>query len=208
MGQIKVNWTKFKDVYNTFETPISYLEETEFYDIWMFVNGREYITVLPKETPRSSDQVDFEDNYKSSVANTINVWTSARATSAGELIIAQPPPSAPPNTVALSKDYFDDMASQQNDYYTITNGKTLVIQRFKGAAEEANDSTKIELYEDVNGDGNTLNLIELMYLNSSQHTFNLDKELIGDGSRRVLIRRTPYGGGAREVFAKWEGFEK
>jgi hypothetical protein len=208
MGIVKVNWTDFKNTYNTFETPMSSLESTDSYDIWMYVNGREYNTIIPKTIPVNSDQTDFETNYKTSVANTKNIWTSAQTTTAGELIVAQPPPSAPPNTTAVTQQYFSSISTTQEDFYTITSGKTLVIQRFRAACGEANDVTNVYLYDDVNGDLSVLNLIEIIFLNGGQFAYNLDFEIPGDGTRRVLVRRDPLGGGARLAFAKWEGFEK
>ena len=206
-GLIKVTWTQFKATYNLFTTPITYLEETEQYDIWMYVNGREYNCILAKTSPASADQIDFETNFKA-LSNINQIWTSGRATASGELIISQPPPSPPPNTTQIVKQYFIDSATQQNDFYTVTNGKILVIQRFRSASGAANNVTNNYLYLDDTGTGSPLVLIELIILNGNQFSYDLNYPITGNGVRRILTRRDPLGGGTRIMFSKWEGFER
>ncbi len=99
--------------------------------------------------------------------------------------------------------------SPQDTIYTITNGDTLNIQTLQAGAEEnTTGGSKIELYEDPNGDLSTLNLIAAIYVNGNSSQDDISQSFEGDGTRRIVLRRTAIAGAAREVFGRWKGFEE
>ena len=93
--------------------------------------------------------------------------------------------------------------------YTITNGSTLTIQLFQAGAE-ANSigGSKVELFEDPEGDLSPLTLISAVYINGSSFQNNITSAFTGDGTRRIVMRRTALAGSAREIFGRWKGYEE
>lgn len=93
--------------------------------------------------------------------------------------------------------------------YTITNGKMLTIQLFQAGAE-ANSigGSKVTLYEDPNGDLSVLNLISVIYVNGTSFQNNITSSFTGNGTRRIVLRRTALAGASREIFGRWKGYEE
>lgn len=61
----KISWTELKSLIDRYSLPCRYLEQNGFYEVWVFLDGREYNTVIYKSEVRNADQIDFEDNgYK------------------------------------------------------------------------------------------------------------------------------------------------
>lgn len=68
----KVTWTVLKALAAAKTTPVQYVDTSlGYYQVFITDNAVQFNTVIHKTDPRSSDQVDFEDNYKdANIANT------------------------------------------------------------------------------------------------------------------------------------------
>jgi hypothetical protein len=67
--------------------------------------------------------------------------------------------------------------------------------------------SKIELWYAPNGDTSGMTLIEAIYLNGASQYYDLNWTTVqGDGTKSILLRRSRLGGGAVEIFGKWEGY--
>lgn len=66
MATVKTNtWDEFKLLITTFSLSIQFIENGDHYFLVARKNDINFEHVIRKTTPRSSDQVDFEDNFKS-----------------------------------------------------------------------------------------------------------------------------------------------
>ena len=65
----------------------------------------------------------------------------------------------------------------------------------------------IELFEDPNGDLSVLNVLDVIFASGLSDQHDLNAEFIGDGTKRIILRRRRLSGGSKEVFGRWEGFE-
>lgn len=116
------------------------------------------------------------------------------------------PPTVPLGTTAINISAQSAHTGVVDTPYLITNLKTLTIQCFRGGAESL---SKIELFEDPNGDLSVLNLIRVGYATGSNiPDFTLAETFLGDGTRRILLRRTRLSGGNAETSGFWDGFEE
>ena len=116
--------------------------------------------------------------------------------------------TAPPDTDPVTVTAKSSISGTVDTFYTITNAKTLTLQRVSGGAETSNSGHIIELFEDPTGTGTPLTPIEDIYVNGSSGQKDLSNEYIGDGTRRILLRRRAFGGGSNEVTGVWQGFEQ
>ena len=83
-----------------------------------------------------------------------------------------------------------------------------LVQSFNAGASNSNSGSIVELFEDPNGDLSVLNDIGVAYLNDSNYSVALNEVFIGDGTRRIVLRRKMGGGGNAEIFGLWQGFEQ
>jgi hypothetical protein len=74
-------------------------------------------------------------------------------------------------------------------------------------AQSSNSGHIIELFDDPNGDLSVLNIIDDIYVNGSSNQKDLLGDFIGDGIRRILLRRRAFGGGNNDVTGIWQGYE-
>lgn len=96
-----------------------------------------------------------------------------------------------------------------DDFYTITNGKTLTLLRMKvNCQPTGNTHARVELFEDPNGDESVLNSIETMFGFGNNDFQDFNQTFVGDGTRRIILRATHVGGGSIEIDRQWEGFEE
>lgn len=91
--------------------------------------------------------------------------------------------------------------------YTITSGKTLTIQQMSGGAEPHSSGTIVELFEDPNGNLTPLVRIETVFVNGTSEQVNIQQSYVGNGTRRIVLRRRSYANSAREVWGRWTGYE-
>lgn len=135
-----------------------------------------------------------------------NPLLKASVDTSGRLLVATPPPINPPDTTPVVITAFGDVNGNVDSTYIITNGKTLHISRLLAGSEETTKACRVTLYE--NPSGTTLNLIATLYVNGSSDRFDLSQTFIGNGTRKIILRRTNLGTGSKEVFARFEGYEE
>ena len=134
--------------------------------------------------------------------------TPVNVTSDGRLLVSQEL-SAPADTTPIKRVVQGDISTTTDDTFTITNGKMLTIQRVQAGSEQnTTGGSKVELLDDPNGDLSVLNLIAVVYVNGDSNQLDVGETFTGDGTRRIILRRDVFGGGAREIFARWDGFEQ
>jgi len=108
--------------------------------------------------------------------------------------------------IELTADTLINMLT--DDVYTIPSAKTLYITKFLGSASYASNSSKVSLYYDPNGTGIGMSLIKTVFVNGNNFEFDVYEKYVGDGVKKIRLRREPMGGGLREVFGKFEGYLK
>lgn len=94
-----------------------------------------------------------------------------------------------------------------DDEYIIPSGETLVLQRFICSAEgDINKYSKALLYYAPSGsiDG-TEEVLALSYLGDTFVT-SLNEEYLGNGTKKIIMRRERMDAGEREMFARWVGY--
>jgi hypothetical protein len=132
----------------------------------------------------------------------------ADVNASNELRVVNDPLEPPAGADFVSRIDDSTINSAIDDIYTITTGKTLKIRRLSGGAESSTSGHVIDLYEDPNGTLSPLNLIENVYVNGSSDQKIFEESLIGDGTRRIVMRRSAFVGGNYRVTARWDGFEE
>ena len=142
------------------------------------------------------------------ITDPVNSGHQALVDASGNLKVTTPPPTPPPNTTQVGHTAFSNVNNDQNDYYTIPNGQTLTINRFESGSETTNSGSVCFLYYDEAGNGNNMEIISVQFHNGSNASSDLGVYIEGDGTKRILMRRTPYGGGSRYIFAQWRGYTR
>lgn len=134
----------------------------------------------------------------------------ASFTADGRLKVAQEPPAPPPATTPVEIGGIAVVGINPVDtVHVIGNGKTLVIQNLSGGAAPVGMGSKVELFDDPNGDGMALTLLRAAYVHGSSFSLDLSREVgPGNGTRAVRLRRTNLGGASREIAAFLTGYER
>jgi hypothetical protein len=185
-----------------------FLEFDTTYTVFAIDENAEYQTTLYKPgfepigcTTCAADPIDFETNYKATANKTLALQRASPIYFRFDI---------PPGATKITQVVEDNISGTVDDTYLITSGKVLTIQRLACASSLSLGSvvsSKIQLFYDPNGDGSVLTLIAVLFTTGEyQETFLSDK-FRGDGTRRIIIRRSILDTGARQVFAKWEGHE-
>lgn len=125
----------------------------------------------------------------------------------GSLNVVLQERTSPPGTTPVVRTASGSVTTFLDDIYTITSGNNLIIQNLKSGCEASVAGSKVTLYEDPNGDLSVLNFIWGQYLSGTNSQSDLSKELSGDGTRRIVMRRQRLDGGAKEILAEWNGYE-
>lgn len=142
------------------------------------------------------------------IEDSLNSNKKAKVDDSGRLLVSTPPPQPPPDTMPVVLTGFGQVSGDVDQTYTITNGKTLIIGRLLAGAQGMNKAGRVTLYEDPDGTGTTLNVIAVLYINADSDIADLSEKFAGDGSRRIILRRSNLGGGSAEMFARFEGYEE
>ncbi|PIO07173.1 hypothetical protein COT47_01465 [Candidatus Woesearchaeota archaeon CG08_land_8_20_14_0_20_43_7] len=137
-----------------------------------------------------------------------NPLLKASVDGSGRLLVATPPTTPPPQTTPVIITAFGAVSGNVDSSYTITNGKKLVIGRLLAGSQDSNSACRVTLYDNPSGDGITLTLIATLYVNGSSDKFDLSEKILGDGNHKIILRRTNLGGGSKEMFARFEGYEE
>lgn len=153
------------------------------------------VTIVASLTNQPVHIVDETGSYAARIGSDGRMFTSSAVT-------------APTGTTAVSVSAIGDVNTTADTYYTITSGKTLTIQRLEGGAEEGGRGCKVEIFEDPNGDASVLTLISIFYCQYNSFCIDLLRSFVGNGTRRILLRRTAFGTGLREIFGRWIGYEE
>lgn len=134
----------------------------------------------------------------------------ASFTADGRLKVAQEPPAPPPATTPVDVGGIATVGNTPADTtHVIGTGKTLVIQNINGGAAPVGAGSKVELFDDPNGDGTGMTLLRVAYVNGSSFSLDLNREVgPGNGTRAVRLRRTSLGGASREIAAFLAGYER
>jgi len=125
----------------------------------------------------------------------------------GRFLVEIQPPIPPPATTPIFERAQSVMSGTEDLFRTITNGTILTIQTLSAGAEISNAGSIIELFEDPSGTGSPLNIIENIYVGGASFQTILNVDFIGDGTRRILLRRRNFSGGNLDVTGIWTGFE-
>src|SRR3990170_1657896 len=123
----------------------------------------------------------------------------ASFTADGRLKVAQEPPAPPPAPTPVDVGGIATVGNTPADTtHVIGTGKTLVIQNVNGGAAPVGSGSKVELFDDPNGDGTGMTLLRVAYVNGSSFSLDLNREVgPGNGTRAVRLRRTSLGGASR-----------
>lgn len=134
----------------------------------------------------------------------------ASFTADGRLKVAQEPPAPPPATTPIEIGGIEVVGGAPVDtVHVIGTGKVLVIQNLSGGAAPIGSGSKVELYDDPNGNGVGMTLLRVAYVNGTSFSLDLSRELgPGNGTRAVRLRRVSLGGASREVAAFLAGYER
>ena len=134
----------------------------------------------------------------------------ASFTADGRLKVAQEPPAPPPATTPVDVGGIATVGNTPADTtHVIGTGKTLVIQNVNGGAAPVGAGSKVELFDDPNGDGTGMTLLRVAYVNGSSFSLDLNREVgPGNGTHAVRLRRTSLGGPSREIAAFLAGYER
>lgn len=119
------------------------------------------------------------------------------------------PPIPEGSTQVVVDSGLNDVASTAgvDTLYTIPNGQTLTIQSLGGGAEYITAGSVIELYEDPNGNLSVLNLIgSPLFVNGTTEQISIGQEFVGNGTRRIVMRRRGYSANAHEMASFWYGY--
>lgn len=118
-------------------------------------------------------------------------------------------PPAPTGTTPVSVSAFSVVSSTAgvDTYYTITNTKTLTIQTFLAGSEETTGGSVVGLFYDPNGDLSVLTRISTLFVNGFSDNSPVSASFVGNGTRRIVLRRRGYTSSNREMFAQWLGYE-
>lgn len=136
-----------------------------------------------------------------------DILREVRVTASGRIKVDSSPPDAPLDTTPVIVTEFDNVAGTDDNVYIIPSGETLIIQRFSAGAEvDTTAGNAIELWEDPNGDGSVLNIIDVIFASGTSDQHDLRSEFIGDGTFSIRMRRKRYSGGSKEIFGRWEGY--
>src|SRR5512137_27462 len=88
----------------------------------------------------------------------------ATFTADGRLKVAQEPPVPPPATTSVELGGIEIVGNTPVDtVHVIGTGKTLVIQNLSGGASPVGSGSKVELYDDPNGNGTGMTLVRVAY---------------------------------------------
>jgi hypothetical protein len=134
----------------------------------------------------------------------------ASFTADGRLKVAQEPPAPPPATTPVDVGGIATVGNTPADTtHVIGTGKTLVIQNVNGGAAPVGAGSKVELFDDPNGDGIGMTLLRVAYVSGSSFSLDLNREVgPGNGTHAVRLRRTSLGGASREIAAFLAGYER
>lgn len=130
----------------------------------------------------------------------------AKITASGDLRVVTPPPETPVDGTRVDQVAYSDVSNTSDTVFVIPSGEVLTIQRVAGGAASSNGGSVIELWYDSLGTGVSMVIIAVVFANGSGGYQALQQEYTGDGTKRIVLRRRRLDGGAKLMFARWEGY--
>ncbi|MFQ5472598.1 MAG: hypothetical protein ACE5FA_06925 [Dehalococcoidia bacterium] len=127
----------------------------------------------------------------------------------GRLLVSDVPATPPTGATAVSQQAVGDVSGSTDTIYVIPNAQTLTVSTLLAGAEsvEGKKASKVALYEDPNGDLSVLNYIGVpAYVANSNFAQALNESFVGDGTRRIVLRRERLDGGTLEIAGYWSGW--
>jgi hypothetical protein len=192
--EIFKTWSEFKTIVADKNLVVNFNEGDVFYYIFAPEGSATWFTEIEKTSPESADQLDFENNFKNN------------SNKAHKSLLNQ---ITPPGTTRVVNVTQELVSGFFDTTYLIPAGKILTIQRVFCASSLSLGnivSSKLELYDDLNGDGTVLSLATTLYTIGGLADIFINEQFVGNGARRIRSRLTTLDVGAREIYAKWEGY--
>lgn len=171
--------------------------------------GRWWVKILSNTFLENSQKVSYFVGSQEGVAGVIiqdDEGDIADVTPNGRLKVSQEPPSPPIGTTGVIQTEYGSVSVFDDDEYLIPNGETLILQRFSGGGQEVNFGNVIELWYDPNGDGTAMEIIDAIFCSGTSDQHDLNESFIGDGTRKIRMRRKRLSGGSVDLFGRWEGY--
>ena len=138
----------------------------------------------------------------------IKIWDgtyTVGVTSGGRLKVSQDV-TAPEATTPVQVTDTGNVTTTADNVYVIPNTENLTIQRLNGGGEEDISGNVIELFYDPAGTGTGMTLIDSIFCSGNSDQHDLDVTYTGDGTAAIRMRRRRLGGGAKEIFGRWDGY--
>ena len=228
-------WSQFKsliDVNGWFQW--NFTELADRYDLFGIQGMVIYSCTILKDG--GADHVQFDATYKNNPTLNFVQWVESKlfgrksngsyipikVLDDGQLPIVASVPGSPIGSTPIKfiADGVVNNNETNNQYYTVTNGKTLTLQRFVAAGGGGiTNGWEMTLYLDPSGVGNATDpvqpswqLVSLAFIPDVGGNFFEDitpTTIVGDGTKRVVLRRVRLsGGGSKRGFAKFTGYEE
>jgi len=164
----------------TYVDKIKIQNDSETYTVEITADGKLKVESSPASGAGGAMQITGQ--------NRINI---AAVSATGRLLVSDEPPEPPEGTTPVDVSEVTTPIKNggyTDTVYTITNGQTLVLERFNAGTEAS--LGRIELYYDPNGNGTGMTLIRVAYLNVTNTQFDLNRFYVGDGTRAIRLRST------------------
>lgn len=148
-----------------------------------------------------------EGNFIITGLDDTNNLRQVRTTLDGRLLVSTQAPTPPESTTPVSITVDGNVSGIDDNIYIVPSGETLTIQRFSVSAEvDISGGNKIELWYDPLGTGIGMTIIDTIFSSANAFQHDLSNVYLGDGSISIRLRRSRLSGGAKEIYAKWEGY--
>lgn len=130
---------------------------------------------------------------------------------AKRLLTSQETPPAGPGETAVGESLRGNLSGTNDDEYTIPSGDTLQIRSLFGGVEDNGAGCVFSLFDDPNGDKSVLTLISAgaeIIINGDTQQNNITIDILGDGTRRIVMRAEQLTGGSYRTTVSWSGVLK
>ena len=187
-------------------TTVPYMADKEFIPYFAVYNAGVTTTSVTLEIcgMHLIDKAGFKTTIQG--IDDVGVVRDVAVSPTRRLLTSAEPPVPPPDTTGVTFTEYGNVAGEDDYDYLIPNGETLVVQRFSAGAEPAGGSN-VELWYDPDGTKLNMNIIDVIFSDGQSDQHDLNDSFLGDGTNRVIMRRTGLGSAnARVIFGRWEGY--
>lgn len=170
------------------------------------------VELLGQKTSAASLPIVIASDQSAIKTTLVNASTGTSldiATDGSIKVVPLVTPPAPFGAVDISQTAFNGVTSTAGVdlYYTITNTKTLMIQTLIAGSEETQGGAVVELFYDPNANLTGMTRLSTLFINGSSDNTPINQDFVGNGTRRIVLRRRGYTASNREMFAQWLGYE-